>query len=126
MKDFSTIEEAARFRIIEDEDNYWIEDYWKKAIKIFTSNASETIDFIRNECSDEEFYWLSEIFEELAEKMQSKELIQALRERLAKVVPENYNQSSFETEHMRKYIDYDEYVRDVGQEIDYAEGRIDE
>lgn len=126
MKDFSTIEEAAKFRIIEDEDNYWIEDYRKKAIKIFTSNVSETIDFIRNECSDEEFYWLSEIFEELAEKTQSKELIQALRERLAKVVPEYYNQSSFETEHMRKYIDYDEYVRDVGQEIDYAEGRIDE
>jgi hypothetical protein len=124
MKEFLTMKEATQFRITEREDTYWIEDYWQKAINIFTANILETIDFILNECSDEEFYWLSEIFEEIAEKTQSKVFIKTLRERLSKVVGENYHQQDFQTEHMRKYITYDEYIRDISQEIEYAEGRI--
>lgn len=58
--------------------------------------------------------------------MQSKELISAWRSRLAKVTPENYNQQNFKSEHMRKYIDFNEYVKDIAMEIDYAEGRIKE
>lgn len=39
---------------------------------------------------------------------------------------ENDHQQDFETEHMRKYVNYDEYVRDITQEIEFAEPRIDD
>lgn len=48
-----------------------------------------------------------------------------LRERFEKVTPENYNQQDFKSEHMRKWVDYNEYVKSI-EEINYAEGRIDE
>ncbi|MDD6825815.1 MAG: hypothetical protein PUE12_06845 [Oscillospiraceae bacterium] len=49
-----------------------------------------------------------------------------LRNRLAKVIPETYCQQNFKTEHMRKWVDYTEYVRGLSVDIDFAEGKINE
>lgn len=121
---FNTLKEVVQFRIIESEDNYWIEDYWKAAIEMFTKDVAATIIFLQTDCNDEELYWLSEIFEGIAEQTQSRELIEALRSRLARVTPDNYHQQDFDTEHMRKWVDYAEYVRSISEEIEFAEGRI--
>ena len=126
MMEFHTLKEVAQFRIVESEDNYWVEDYWKAAIEMFTKDVSTTIMFFQNDCDDEELYFLSEIFEEIVDETQNMELVSALRYRLAKVTYENYNQKNFKSEHMRKWVDYNEYVRSVEEEINYAEGRIDE
>ena len=126
MIKFNTLKEAAHFRIIENEDNYGIEDYWKAAIKIFTDDVVATIMFLQNDCDDEELYVLSELFEEIVEQTQSKELVSVLRSRLTKVIPENYQQQNFKSEYMRKWVDYNEYVRSIEEEINYAEGRIRE
>ena len=126
MMKFNTLREVVQFRIVESEDNYWVEDYWKAAIEMYVKDLSATIMFFQNDCDDEELYFLSEIFEEIVEQTQSKELVSVLRSRLAKVTPENYDQQGFKSEHMRKWVDYNEYVRSVEDEINYAEGRIDE
>lgn len=126
MIKFNTLKEIVQFRITENEENYWIEDYWKAAIERLTKDVAATITFLQNDCTDEEFYWLSEIFEDVAEKTQSKELIKVLRDRFATVTPESYIQQSFQSEHMKKWVDYNEYVRSISKEIDYAEGRIKE
>ena len=124
MKDFETMEEAVQFRITESEEHYFFEDYIKKAAKVFTSDITATIEYIRNECTDEEFFWLSEMFEEIARKSQSMEFIDTLRERLSKVVRDEYNQKAFINDYMRTYVDYDEYIRSMTQEIAYADGQI--
>ena len=126
MIKFDTLKEAAHFRVVESEENYWVEDYWKATIKLFTTDVNATIMFLQNDCDDEELYFLSEIFEEIVEQTQSKELVSVLRSRLAKVTSENYDQQSFQSEHMRKWVDYNEYVKSIEEEINYAEGRIDE
>ena len=126
MMKFNTLREVVQFRIVESEDNYWVEDYWKAAIEMYVKDLSATIMFFQNDCDDEELYFLSEIFEEIVEQTQSKELVSALRSRLAKVTPENYDQQGFKSEHMRKWVDYNEYVRSVEDEINYAENKIDE
>ena len=126
MMKFNTLKEVIQFRIVESEDNYGVEDYWKAAIEMFTKDVAATIMFLQNDCDDEELYFLSEIFEEIVEQTQSKELVSVLRSRLAKVTPENYNQQGFKSEHMRKWVDYNEYVRSVEDEINYAENKIDE
>lgn len=126
MIKFDTLKEAAHFRVVESEENYWVEDYWKATIKLFTTDVNATIMFLQNDCDDEELYFLSEIFEEIVEQTQSKELVSVLRSRLAKVTYENYDQQSFKSEHMRKWVDYNEYVKSIEEEINYAEGRIGE
>lgn len=126
MMKFNTLKEVIQFRIVESEDNYWVEDYWKAAIEMFAKDVAATIMFLQNDCDDEELYFLSEIFEEIVEQTQSKELVSVLRSRLAKVTPENYNQQGFKSEHVRKWVDYNEYVRSVEDEINYAENKIDE
>ncbi|MBR4346030.1 MAG: hypothetical protein IKP75_03760 [Oscillospiraceae bacterium] len=105
-------------------DDYGIEESWKRLNNILTENVNDTICFFSNECTDEEFFWLSEVFSDVSEKVQSKEFVQTLRTRLAQVTRESYDQKSFKSEHMRKWVDYDEYVRSVSIDIDYAEGAL--
>ena len=95
-------------------------------MNLLSKNISDTIHFFTVECSDEDFFWLAEVFSDVSERVQSKELVDAMRSRLARVTRKTYNQASFKSEHMRKWVDYDEYVRSVGMEIDYAEGALNE
>ena len=118
-----------RLRVLRDTDDEWdygIEKCCKEETQILSENISDTMLFFETECTDEEFYWLSEVFSDVSEKVQSKEFVQALRTRLAQVTRESYDQKSFNSEHMRKWVDYDEYVRSVSIDIDYAEGALND
>lgn len=62
-------------------------------IELMSSNVDDTIHFLDKDCTGEQFVYLSEIFDEIAEKTQSHSLIAALR-RCAKKYPketEDYN-----------------------------------
>jgi hypothetical protein len=39
-------------------------------------------------------------------------------------LPEEYKQKEFQSKHMQKWVNYAEYVRDVSQDIEYAEAKI--
>ena len=117
-----------RIRIYEETQDNWgdgIEDCWKKYVDIITTDIQKGVAYFLNDCTDEEFYWLAEAFEEISEKAQSEDLITAWRSRLATVTPEDYDQQSFRAEFMRKWVDYNEYVRSIEEEINHAENRID-
>lgn len=116
----------SRYVSLDPNDDFGIEKCWEEMTVILSDDISATIYYFESECTEEEFYWLGSIFEDIAEKTQSKELIQVLRNRLAKVTPETYCQQNFKTEHMQKWVDYTEYVRSVNMNIDYAESRIEE
>lgn len=105
-------------------DDFAMEECWKVETDLLSENVSETIRFLQTQCTDEELYWLSSVFSDISERVQSKELVEAMRARLARVTRETYDQASFNSEHMRKWVDYDEYIRSVGMEIDYAEGAL--
>lgn len=116
----------AHYVSLHPNDDFGIEKCWREMTDILSNDISATISFFERECTDEEFYWLSSVFEDIAEKTQSKDFIQVLRKRLAKVLPETYCQQNFKTEHMRKWVDYAEYVRSVTVDIEYAEDRIND
>ena len=107
-------------------DDYGTEQSWKELTEILSESVDDTIRFFNDECSDEELFWLSEVFSDVSEIVQSKQFVQALRMRLARVTREGYNQKSFQSEHMRKWVDYDEYVRSISIDIDYAEGALND
>ena len=88
-----------RIRICEETQDNWgdgIEQCWQNYIEIITADIEKGIAYFLNGCTDEEFYWLSEAFEEISEKAQSKDLIAAWSSRLATVTLENYINSVLE------------------------------
>ncbi|MDC7769752.1 hypothetical protein COA23_01405 [Priestia megaterium] len=58
---------------------YGIQKSWNEIIEILSENEENTIRYLEN-CSKEDLYWISEVFEDVAEIIQSKELIKRLRE----------------------------------------------
>lgn len=122
---FKSIKEAVQFRINSDDYIDETDEYKNAAIEIYINNINEFIKFIENDCSDEEFFWLSDMFEEIVKKTKNGDLINAARSRLAKINAENYNQNNFINKFMRDNVNYDYYVRDVNMDIDYAEGQLE-
>lgn len=105
-------------------DDDEMETCCREAKDILSNNVSDAILFFQTECTDEEFFWLSSVFEDVSALVQSKQFIQVLRARLALVTRESYDQESFKSEHMRQWVDYDEYVRSISMDIDYAEDAL--
>ena len=55
--------------------------WWEKEITVLTRDLDTTICFIRQVCTDDELFWISEIFDDLIQKTKSDELLKCLRER---------------------------------------------
>lgn len=51
----------------------------QEIITLMTADVSKTICFLENECTGEQFIWLSEVFDEIIAKTKSSELIKSLR-----------------------------------------------
>ena len=68
-------------------DDYATEKCWEEEVEILSENIEETIAFFRQECTEDEFSWLSEIFEDVAERPQSREFVSCLYE-IAEQFPE--------------------------------------
>jgi hypothetical protein len=61
------------------EINYESDPIIKEMVSLMTSNVSSTITFLRNNCSPEQFVWISEIADEITACKKSIEFIQELR-----------------------------------------------
>ena len=68
------------------EDDFGTQKCWDREIEILTRDISETIKFIENDCSDDTFCWIGEVFEDIAEKTQSSEFIETIKKRAKKIV----------------------------------------
>ncbi len=117
-------EVISQYVLLDPNDDFGVEKCWKEMTDMLSEDISATITFFESDCSNEEFYWLGSVFEDVAEKTKNKEFIMVLRNRLSRVLPETYRQEDFKTEHMRKWVDYAEYVRSISSDIDFAEERI--
>jgi len=82
------IKERIRISIeTQDEWDYGIEQCWEQEIETLSDDIPGTIEFLKNECAADEYSWISEILEELAERTQSKELVECYKS-LTKKFPE--------------------------------------
>ncbi|MBO4901865.1 MAG: hypothetical protein J5518_03655 [Lachnospiraceae bacterium] len=66
-----------------------IEECWKQEIEILTEDIPSTIEFLNNECTAEEYSWISEVFEDVIEKNPSKDLVQCYRSLMEKFPEES-------------------------------------
>lgn len=61
-----------------------IDILWEKEIELFTRNIQETIYFVKNDCTANEFSWMSEVWDEIVEKTKSHEFVSVLKETMKK------------------------------------------
>lgn len=80
-----------------DEALTFSEPFITDAIQLFVNNVPEAIDFLQNECSADQFAWISEIIESIAESSGSVELAQVYADLMSKFPEETekYHISSF-------------------------------
>lgn len=76
-----------------DEWSFGIEQCWKKEIEILSQDIPSTIEYLKNECTADEYIWISEIIDDLVESTQSKELIEVYKSLMIKY-PDEYKKYS--------------------------------
>lgn len=74
-KIFKLIEWRKGLDCINGMENY----YWEGLMEILAQNEADTIKFLA-ECSGEQIYWISEVFEDISNKFQSKGFVDFLKE----------------------------------------------
>lgn len=80
-----------------DEIMTFNEPFIKETVQLFSDHITEAVDFLKHDCTEDEYSWISEIIENIAEESKSIKLIQAYRD-LANKYPEEtkkYNIDSF-------------------------------
>ena len=114
----------AHYISLDDNDDFATQKCWDKMTDMLSEDVSATISFFKSDCTIEELYWISSIFEDIAAKTQSKELISIWRARLSTISATDYKQNEFKSELMRTSVKYPEYIRSIEQEIDFAEAKV--
>ena len=90
MMDLVKFREVIRERSeMSDEWSFGIEQCWKKEIEILSQDIPSTTEYLKNECIADEYGWISEIIDDLAESTQSKELIEVYKSLMIKY-PDEY------------------------------------
>ena len=85
MADFNPFHQVIHERITNPNAKYYADPWWDAEIKQFTLNLGESIRFIEEECTDEELYWLGEVFDDIMDKTRSVEFLNCLRARVQRV-----------------------------------------
>ncbi len=78
------IKERIRLALDSDEWDYGIEQCWKKEVEILSEDVNSTIEFLRDECTADEYSWISEVIDDLAEETNSRELVECYKALMSK------------------------------------------
>lgn len=63
----------------QDESYYGINIIWNKLTDLICENINDSIEYILNDCTEDEFSWISEILYQIIEKTLSQKFIDTLR-----------------------------------------------
>ena len=63
-----------------DEWDYGIEKCWKQEIEILTEDIPSSILFLQNECTADEYSWISEVIEKKKKKTNSYEFVMCYKD----------------------------------------------
>ena len=85
MEGYYPFHQVIRERITNFTAFYYADPWWDAEIKQFTIDINESIHFIKEECTDEELYYLGEVFDDIMDRTHSKEFLNCLRERVQQV-----------------------------------------
>ena len=96
MIDFTPFHNVIKERVTNPNAFYYADPWWDAEIKQFTLDVDTSIRFIREKCTDEELWWLGEIFDDLIEATRSMEFLSALQERVELVSKDEWKNDLLE------------------------------
>lgn len=85
MDNIEQLKQYLKIRIHENPDKYYAVTLWEEETNAVCYDLSASIQFILNECTDEELYWLGEVFDDIMDKTRSVEFLNCLRERAKRI-----------------------------------------
>ena len=72
-----------------DEYDYGVEMCNKEEIQVLAEDIPSTIEYLKNDCTADEFVWISEIIDDLAEKTRNRELMECYKSLMGKFPEES-------------------------------------
>ena len=96
MKKFSELHALIDKRRTEPGAYYFPDPWWDQEISAIVNDMETAIEFISTECSDEELYWLAEVFDDIMDKTRSVAFLDSLRQRVQQVENPEWKQSILE------------------------------
>ena len=85
MDGFKELHELINERCSEPSAYYYPDPWWKKEVDAIVDDLETAMAFIQHECSDEELYWLAEVFDDVMEKTRSSDFLNCIRQRIQMV-----------------------------------------
>lgn len=85
MTAIEKLKNALHTRIHGNPDQYFTDSLWEEEVDSVCFSIDQSIRFIQTECTDEELYWLGEVFDDIMDKSRSAAFLNALRERAKQV-----------------------------------------
>ena len=85
MENIAKLKEALHLRMHGNPDDYYEESVWKLEVDAICADLPAAINFILSDCTDEEFQWLSEVFDDVMDRTQSVEFLNCIRQRVQTV-----------------------------------------
>ena len=85
MDSIAKLQKVLHLRMYGNPDDYYEESVWKEEINAICADLPAAIRFILSDCSDEEFQWLSEVFDDVMEKTRSADFLNCIRRRVRRV-----------------------------------------
>lgn len=65
--------------ISSDEWQDGIEQCWKQEIGLIMEDIPSAVDFLMNDCTEDEFAWLSEVIDDIAARTESRSIVDAYK-----------------------------------------------
>lgn len=119
-------EDLQKLGEIDHVENYEsVETYESEIALFFIDYIYEAVEFLRDGCTDEELYLVSNTFPEVVEETYATDLIEVVRERLARITPETFDPQNFKSAKMRECVDYNEFIRHIEKQLKDAEVYLD-
>lgn len=88
MNSFELIHFVIRERITAEGAFYYPDPWWEKELGAICEDMQAARIFIENDCSDEELFWLSEIFEDIIDRTGDVAFLGCLRTRAERMTDE--------------------------------------
>ena len=85
MDSVEKLKKALHLRMYGNPDDYFEESVWKEEVDAITADLPVAIHFVLSDCTDEEFEWLSEVFDDVMEKTRSIEFLNCIRLRVQRI-----------------------------------------
>lgn len=90
MNTIETLKQALHTRIHAHPDTYYYVTLWEEMVAAFCSDLPAALHFIEFDCTDEELYYLGEVFDDIMEQTRSREFLDCLRRRVLSVADPEY------------------------------------